>query len=141
MRELQKASQHFAVVVDEYGGVAGIVTLEDIVEQIVGDIRDEFDEAEPEVVPSADGANVVRGDMRVAEFNRTFQAEVPEDQGFETMGGFLSSLAGAIPAENDRFYHGGYEFQVARRDPRRVLEIRVTRTRAGADAPAAEARV
>jgi putative hemolysin len=141
MRQLQRTRQHLAVVVDEYGGMAGIVTLEDVVEQLVGDIHDEFDEVEsPAVVSSADGTTLVRGEMRVAEFNEAFGAEVPEDVGYETMGGFLASLAGAIPAEQDRFYHGGLEFLVVRRDPRRVVEIKVTRTRAGQDAPGTEAR-
>lgn len=135
MRELQRSGQHFAVVVDEYGGVAGIITLEDIVEQIVGDIRDEFDEEAPQMAPAADGTSLIPGDLRVAEFNRTFDADVPVDQGFETMGGYLSALAGALPAEGDRFYQGGLELLVLRRDPRRVLEIRVTRTRAGESTP------
>ncbi len=130
LRELQKKRQHLAIVVDEYGGMAGIVTLEDIIEQIVGDIRDELDDEPPPVVPAGDGASLIRGDLRVAEFNRLFSAAVPFDQGYETMGGFLSALAGAIPAQADRFYQGGFEFLVARRDQRRVLEIRVARTRA-----------
>ena len=129
MRDLQRKRQHFAVVVDEYGGVAGIVTLEDIVEQIVGDIRDEFDEEAAALAPAADGTSLVPGELRVAEFNRTFDADVPEDQGYETLGGFLCSLAGALPSEGDRFYQGGFELQVLRRDPRRVLEIKVTRTK------------
>ncbi|MFM2152188.1 MAG: hypothetical protein RL199_623 [Pseudomonadota bacterium] len=137
MRDLQRQSQHFAVVVDEYGGVAGIVTLEDIVEQIVGDIRDEFDEEQPDVTPEGGGTSLVRGEMRVAEFNDAFGADVPQDQGFETMGGFLSSLSGAIPSESDRFFHGGLEFEVVRRDPRRVLEIRVQRTAAAPAQPSA----
>jgi len=135
MRDLQRQRQHFAVVVDEYGGVAGIVTLEDIVEQIVGDIRDEFDDERPDVLPAGEGASLVRGEMRVSEFNDAFDAEVPQDAGFETMGGFLSALSGAIPAEGDRFFHGGLEFEVVRRDARRVLELRIRRT--GQEAPAA----
>jgi len=128
MRELQRKRQHMAVVVDEYGGMEGLVTLEDIVEQLVGDIRDEFDEEEPEVVQSADGVSLVRAEMRVGAFNGTFGVAVPEDGGYETLGGFLSSLAGAIPAEGDRFYYGGLELLVTRRDARRVMEVKVTRT-------------
>lgn len=130
MREMQRAGQHLSVVVDEYGGVAGIVTLEDIVEQIVGDIRDEFDEEDTEVRPTSDGASIVRADMRVIDFNETFDSDLPEEESYETVGGFLNSLAGAIPAQGDRFYHGGFEFLVTRREPRRVLEVKVTRTRA-----------
>jgi putative hemolysin len=133
MRELQRQHQHFAVVVDEYGGVAGIITLEDIVEQIVGDIRDEFDEEDTDVVDSTDGTHLVKAEMRVSEFNEAFGAQVPEEGGYETMGGFLSSLAGAIPSEGDRFFSGGLELQVTRRDPRRVLELRVTRVRSTQD--------
>jgi CBS domain containing-hemolysin-like protein len=135
MRELQRKRQHFAVVVDEYGGVSGIVTLEDIVEQIVGDIRDEFDEEEAEVTASNDGTLLVKADMRVTQFNEQFNADVPEDDGYETMSGFVSSLAGAIPSEGDRFYHRGWEFLVTRRDPRRVTELRVTRPRADGTQP------
>jgi len=139
MREMQRKHQHFAVVVDEYGGVAGIITLEDIVEQIVGEIRDEFDEDAGDVVQMPDGGALVQADMRTSEFNRAFGAQVPEDAGYETMGGFLSSLAGAIPSEGDRFYQGGFEFLVTRRDPRRVLELRATRTRTQSEEPAAPA--
>ena len=139
MREMQRKHQHFAVVVDEYGGVAGIITLEDIVEQIVGEIRDEFDEDAGDVVQMPDGGALVQADMRTSEFNRAFGAQVPEDAGYETMGGFLSSLAGAIPSEGDRFYQGGFEFLVTRRDPRRVLELRATRTRTQSEGPAAPA--
>jgi len=131
MRELQRKRQHIAVVVDEYGGVAGIVTLEDIVEQIVGDIRDEFDDEAETPVPMTDGTSTLRGDLRIAQFNELFGADVPADEGFETLAGFVSSLAGSIPSEGDRFYFGGMEFLVTRRDPRRVLELKVTRTRAG----------
>lgn len=133
MREMQRAGQHLAVVVDEYGGMAGIVTLEDIVEQIVGEIRDEFDEEESELVQAADGSALVRGEMRVDDFNEALGADIPEEAGYETLGGFLSSLAGAIPAEGDCFFHEGFEFRVMRRDPRRVLEVRVHRIKAPAE--------
>lgn len=129
MREMQAEGQHLSVVVDEYGGSAGIVTLEDIVEQIVGDIRDEFDEANEEVRTLGDGAAIVQADMRIADFNDEFDADLPEEEGYETLGGFLNSLSGAIPAQGDRFYQGVFEFLVTRREPRRVLEVKVTRTR------------
>lgn len=129
LRELQQTRQHLAVVVDEYGGMAGIITLEDIVEQIVGDIRDEFDVEVPDVTPLDSDESLVRADMRVEEFNALFEVDLPEEAGYETIGGFLSTLAGEIPGEGDRFYHQGLEFVVTRRDPRRVLEVRVARLR------------
>jgi CBS domain containing-hemolysin-like protein len=138
MRELQRKRQHFAVVVDEYGGVAGIITLADIVAQIVGAIRDEFDAEVEDVVPTPDGGAVVKAEIRVGEFNEVFGTKIPEDAGYETMGGFVSFLAGAIPSEGDRFYHGGFELQVSRRDPRHVLELRVTRVRGPSPGKAAD---
>lgn len=138
MREMQRANQHLSVVVDEYGGVAGIVTLEDIVEELVGDIRDEFDEEENDVRLLVDGASIVQADMRIDDFNDEFDADLPEEEGYETLGGFLISLAGAIPAQGDLFYQGVFEFLVTRRDPRRVVEVKVTRTRAAR--PEAESR-
>lgn len=127
MRDMQRESQHFAVVVDEYGGVAGIVTLEDVVEELVGDIRDEFDEEPPEVLLVSEDVSLVRGEMRVSQFNELFDAEVPEEEGYETLGGFLASLSGDIPDEGRRFFVGGLELEVARRDPRRVVEVKVSR--------------
>lgn len=138
MREMQRAGQHLSIVVDEYGGVAGIVTLEDIVEQLVGDIRDEFDEEENDVRLLLDGASIVQADMRIEDFNEEFDADLPEEEGYETLGGFLISLAGAIPAQGDLFYQGVFEFLVTRREPRRIVEVKVTRTRAAS--PVVESR-
>lgn len=128
MREMQRAKSHIAMVVDEYGGVMGLVTLEDIIEQIVGEIGDEFDVEEREVDQLPDGSAMVAADMRIADFNKAFDAAVPEDDGFETMAGFLNYLAGSIPSVGDRFFYQGLEFTVTRRDERRVHQVRVART-------------
>lgn len=127
MRDMQHQSQHLAVVLDEYGGVAGIVTLEDVVEELVGDIRDEFDEEPPEILSASEGVSLVRAEMRVSRFNEFFDADVPEEGGYETLAGFLASLSGDIPEAGARFFVSGFELEVARREPRRVLEIKVSR--------------
>lgn len=129
LREMQRKKLHMAFVVDEYGGVMGICTIEDVLEEIVGEIRDEFEDEEEvrEVEPHADGSFTVLGATTVGEFNRATGAELPEDQGFETVAGFVNSLAGAIPAKGDRFHYRGWVFTVADADPRKVIRVRAAR--------------
>ncbi len=139
LREMQKNHIHMAVVVDEYGGVMGICTLEDVLEEIVGEIGDEFEVEEGKGVEAhADGTYTVRADTPVAEFNRLAGGAVPEDQQYETVGGFLNALAGAIPVSGDRFFHRGWLFTVSEATPRRVLKVRAARVKrqADRDAPA-----
>ena len=128
LREMQRRHLHMAVVVDEFGGVMGLCTLEDLLEEIVGEIGDEFetDEARP-VEAHADGSFGLRGDASVAEFNRASGAGLPEDRGYETVGGFLNALAGAIPAAGDRFVWRGWLFTVGEATPRRVVRVRAAR--------------
>jgi putative hemolysin len=128
LREMQRLKLHMAIVVDEYGGVMGICTLEDVLEQIVGEIRDEYEEAESKLVEAhADGTFTVRGSAPVSEFNRASGAGVPEDRGYETVSGFLNALAGAIPSVGDRFLYRGWMFTVAEANPRRATRIRAAR--------------
>jgi CBS domain containing-hemolysin-like protein len=130
MREMQRKRMHLSVVVDEYGGFMGIVTLEDILEQIVGEIRDEFDvDEERQVAPQPDGSSLVRAEMRVTDFNKTLGADVPESEAYETVGGFLSALAGYIPQVGERFAYDAMEFTVTKRDERRVTQIKVQKPR------------
>ena len=130
MREMQQNHVHLAAVVDEFGGFMGIITLEDILEEIVGEIEDEFDRPEAEDVEAlADGSFLVRGSMDVEDFNRAFTAQLPEDEDFETVAGFLNLLAGAIPATGDTFFHDGLQLTVVKRNDRRVRQVRVRRVR------------
>jgi CBS domain containing-hemolysin-like protein len=130
LREMQRRHLHMAVVVDEYGGVMGLCTLEDVLEEIVGEIGDEFEQGDARDVEShPDGSFTVRGDASVAEFNRASGAGLPEGQGFETVGGFLNGLAGAIPALGDRFFWRGWAFTVSESTPRRATRIRAARVK------------
>ncbi|HVI95972.1 MAG TPA: hemolysin family protein [Anaeromyxobacter sp.] len=130
LREMQKRKLHMAFVVDEYGGVMGICTLEDVLEEIVGEIGDEFEEDEGRAVEShGDGTFTVQGATPIAEFNRAASADLPEDQGFETVAGFLNSIAGAIPAKGDRFLWRGWVFTIAEGDPRKVTKVRAARVK------------
>jgi CBS domain containing-hemolysin-like protein len=125
LRELQRKKLHMALVVDEFGGVMGLCTLEDVLEQIVGEIHDEFDaEAGQPVERQADGSFGVEGSTLIGDFNRATGAELPEGDGVETVGGFLNGIAGAIPARGDRFFWRGWVFTVSDADPRRVTRVR-----------------
>jgi CBS domain containing-hemolysin-like protein len=130
LREMQRRKLHMAFVVDEFGGVMGLCTIEDVLEQIVGEIQDEFEEEEGRLVEGhADGTFTAQGAAPITELNRVTGAEVPEDQGFETVGGFINSLAGAIPARGDRFFWQDWVFTVAEADPRRVTRVRAARVK------------
>ena len=138
LREMQQKRSHLALVADEYGGFAGIVSLEDILEEIVGEIRDEHDTEVPVPPLGSDGTVLVRGEARIDEVNQVLGAHLPRDGDFETLAGLLNACAGAIPQFGDRFYVGGLELTVAQRDDRRVRLVRVAR--AQSQPPAVRAR-
>jgi magnesium and cobalt exporter, CNNM family len=129
LREMQRRHLHMAFVVDEHGGIMGLCTIEDVLEEIVGDIRDEFDEDVRPVESHGDGTFTVHGDVPVADFNAAAAAGIPEDGAYETMAGFLNTLAGAIPAKGDRIFWKGWAFTVAEADPRRVTKVRAARVK------------
>jgi CBS domain containing-hemolysin-like protein len=130
LREMQRRKLHMALVVDEHGGIMGVCTLEDVLEQIVGAIGDEFEQEQGRSIEShGDGTFTVQGATLIAEFNAAAAAAVPEDQGFETVAGFLNSLAGAIPAKGDRLFWRGWVFTVADGDSRKVTKVRAARVK------------
>ncbi|MEW6432852.1 MAG: hemolysin family protein [Myxococcota bacterium] len=125
LREMQRERIHMAVVVDEYGGFSGIVTLEDILREIVGDIRDEFEEDVRAYEKQADGSFLVDASLPVEDFARAFDFKFPDEGEFETLGGFLSHLAGAIPEVNDKFLYAGWTFFVHSKEGPRLDKVRV----------------
>ena len=128
MREFQTGHIHMAIVVDEFGGTMGVITLEDILEEIVGEIEDEFDRPEGrEVDALADGSFLVDGSIEIEVFNERFQTEIPVEGDYETLAGFLNSLSGAIPNSGDTFFYSGLQLSVAKRDDRHVSLVRVRR--------------
>jgi len=127
LRDMQKQRIHMAVVVDEYGGFSGIVTLEDILREIVGDIGDEFEEASSPFEKQPDGSVLVDATIERAEFSKAFDFKFSEDGDFETLGGFVAHLAGAIPEAGDRFSSGGFTFVVHSKDGPRLERIKVWR--------------
>jgi len=133
LRRMQARRVHMAIVVDEYGGTDGLVTIEDLIEPIVGDIDDEHDEAEPEVqiVTDKGGRSVWEADARItiddfeAALGRDFATD-DEEEDVDTLGGLIFTLAGRVPERGEIIPHEtGLEFEVLDADPRRVKRLRI----------------
>ncbi|MFM1886212.1 MAG: hypothetical protein RL026_1369 [Pseudomonadota bacterium] len=126
LKDLRQRRNHLALVVDEYGGVAGLVTIEDVIEQIVGDIDDEYDVApEDDIRPEPDGQFSVRGATRIGDFNDHFGSRLPDDE-VDTVAGLVSQQLGRLPRRGEVAVIDGFEFRVMRADRRRVETLRVT---------------
>jgi putative hemolysin len=125
LREMQKGRIQLAVVVDEYGGAVGIVTGEDIVEQIVGEIEDEHDRTPPLVERLPDGSYRAAGRVRIEELNESLDWELPTGD-FETVAGLVLASVNRIPAVGEVFDVGPHEFTVLEADERRILKVRIT---------------
>ena len=123
LREMQKQNIRMAIVVDEYGGVAGLVTIEDLVEEIVGEIRDERDK--PEIVRDGDRAFIVSGGMDVDRLDELFGTK-PEGKESATIAGLVSELAGRIPRKGEAVEEDGLRFEVLESTDRKVERVRVT---------------
>jgi magnesium and cobalt transporter len=119
-----------AIVVDEYGGVSGLVTIEDVIEQIIGEIDDEFDvEDDLNIRRDAERQFTVRGVTRIAEFNEYFAAQLSEEEGFDTVAGLLMKQLGHLPRRGESATIDGFEFRVLRADRRRIEALRVVAPR------------
>jgi CBS domain containing-hemolysin-like protein len=125
LREMQKGRIQLAVVVDEYGGAVGIVTVEDIVEEIVGEIEDEHDRTPPLVERLPDGSYRVAGRVRIDELNESLDWDLPKAD-FETVAGLVLTTVSRIPAVGEVFDVGSHEFTVLEADERRILKVRIT---------------
>jgi CBS domain containing-hemolysin-like protein len=126
LRQMQKAKIHFGFVVDEHGGVEGIITLEDLLEEIVGDISDEHDEEVNEQIrENADGSYLLDGGLAVRDLNRRLNLHIPETEGFTTIAGFLMSEAGQVLQEGEIVRFNGHLFKVEKVDRRRILQVRM----------------
>jgi CBS domain containing-hemolysin-like protein len=121
LREMQANQVHMAIVVDEFGGTAGLVTIEDIIEELVGEIADEFDEAE-ELVTEVDGGYLVDARLPVDDLGDLFDVEFPDHE-WDTVGGLVLALAGRVPKEGEQFEHDGVLFTADRVQGRRVARV------------------
>ena len=125
LREMQASKSHMAVVVDEYGGTAGIVTIEDLLEELVGEIVDEYDDEEL-LVEERDGSWLVDGRLDVEELSELVDSELPDEE-WDTVGGLVLGLAGRVPLEGERFEVGDVSISVLKVQGRRVQRVEVRR--------------
>ena len=128
LRDFRANRNHIAIVVDEYGGVSGLVTIEDVLEQIVGDIEDEydFDESEDNIIPEAGGRFRVKAQTEIEDFNAQFGTAFEDDE-FDTVGGLLLKAFGRLPKRGEATTLGGFRFRVLRADSRRLYTLQVER--------------
>jgi CBS domain containing-hemolysin-like protein len=139
LREFQQKKAHLAIVIDEFGGTEGIITMEDIVEEIVGEIHDEYDEVSKSIEPSKDGSIVVDGRTSVADFNKQFGTAIPESPDYETLAGFLQKATGRLPDVNEMISFNAFVFTILSKTARRIRQVRVTRKPLPADTDPAAA--
>ena len=125
LREMQRDKFHMAIVIDEYGGTAGLVTLEDLLEEIVGEIVDEYDVEAPKVERLPDGGLRVAGGTPIDEVNELLEIELP-DTDWDTVGGLMFNLLGHVPVEGEAVDFQGLEFRAERVQGRRILTVRIT---------------
>lgn len=127
LHDFQNQKIHLAVVLDEYGGTAGVVTIEDILEEIVGEIVDEYEPPQTEPLKKID-AHTIEVDARyeIDQLNDEFDLHIPEDEDYETIGGFAFAQLGYIPQTGERFQHENLEFSVIDAGPRKINRLRIS---------------
>jgi CBS domain containing-hemolysin-like protein len=128
LRDMQRDKFHLALVVDEYGGLAGLVTLEDLLEEIVGEIVDEYDREEPNVEPAGDGRFRVNARLSVDELNELVQVELPNEE-WDTVGGLMMGILGRLPTQGESVEFEGLRFTAERVQGRRIAKVLVERLR------------
>jgi len=124
MKELQREKLQMAIVVDEYGGTAGLVTMEDLVEEIVGEISDEYKKEIPPFQKLPDGSYLVQGNMEIEKANKEFNLKIVEKK-TETLAGFILDYLGRCPKQGEKFYYNGYQFFIQEANNKTVLLVRI----------------
>ena len=125
MQEFKIKKTNIAVVVDEWGGTSGILTLEDIVEEVTGELRDPFDKEEYEIINNKDGTSIVDGSIHIYDIEENFEIEFPDDRDYDTLAGFILDDIGDIPSEGEKVVLYDYQFKVLKVISNRIDKIEV----------------
>jgi putative hemolysin len=126
MKEMQKTKQKFAIVIDEFGGVSGVISMEDVIEEIVGDIKDEYDDDLEPIVRDREGF-IVKGDIAIYELNEALQIEINDNEDYQTVAGLISCKLGKIPGPHDQVTVEGYVLEVLEVEKNRIKSVRIYR--------------
>jgi len=124
LKEMQKTKQKFAIVSDEFGGVSGVISMEDIIEEIVGDIKDEYDEDLEPIARDRDGYTV-RGDIAIYELNESLGIDIDDNEDYQTVAGLISFKLGKIPSPQDKIIVEGMVFEVKEMEKNRIKTVRI----------------
>jgi len=131
LQEFKLRKRHLAVVVDEFGSTAGVISVEDILEQLVGEIEDEFDVAPPEpAVLSGGSALLLEGAVSIRDLESQYGLELPRDAGFETLAGFVLAQLQKIPVAGESFEYDGHRFTVESVEGHRVVTVKIEKVEA-----------
>jgi magnesium and cobalt transporter len=133
LREFKRKRVHIAVAVDEYGGVSGIVCLEDIIEEIVGNIQDEFDDEREDIVKLGEGVYLCDARVDIEDLNEEIGSSLPDD-GFDTLGGFVFDLFGKIPLKYEKVSSGSMDFIVQDMDGHKINSVKIIVKKEGGEA-------
>ena len=129
LEEFQKEKKHFAVVLDEYGGTSGIVTIEDILEEIVGEIQDEYDEEEEVILFNVEDSGEIVADARttISDLNDVLENKLPEEENYDTIGGYIYSVIGKIPVAGEVIELYNYQAEILEADDRQITKLKLVR--------------
>ncbi len=127
LKEMQKRKIHMAIVVDEFGGTAGVLTMEDILEEIVGEIQDEIEKPESEIVEQKDGSFLVSGTISISDFNTYFDSDIPEADSYTSIAGYVIQKLGRFPEVGEKIDDGIFSFELKKRIRQKMVEFKVIR--------------
>jgi len=127
LNELQSEKQHMAIVVDEYGGTAGLITLEDVIEEIVGEIQDEYDKEKPLYKRIEENKFLIDAKIDLDELNEDLGLDLPIDKSYESLGGFIFELTGSVPEKKQEIKYGQYKFIIEKIEKNRIVEVLLIR--------------
>ena len=128
LKQMQIQNSQMALVVDEYGGTAGLVSMEDIIEELIGEIHDEYDLAEKEIQKRSDGSILVKASLAVDTLNEELEFDIPESDEYDSIGGYIISELGSIPKEGDSLSAEGLNITIQSATPRRILTLLIKPT-------------